>query len=493
MKATLLLVIGATGARAWRTHIVSHTLDADDSPSLMTALSSANLTANATILFEKGQTYNIFTPIKFPVLTNVEVRIEGNLTYPDDISVIQNIVGSSNFPGAWFTFSGGSNVTLRGSTDPEWGWVDGHGQAWWDTNQQVNRPHGWAFSKITNGVIRDMKIWKPIGWNFATSGSTNLHAFNNKIVAVSDSDVSSVDTLQRMDLISIPSPSLSIRSLGKGGQVADVQDVLIENVVMKNSLYGARFKSWTGGNGLARKSAPNYGPNLLKNSDHPTALPGRTSPSSMFLFPYTLHKTIGIKESDHAPTPQAPTTPTLQISSSRISKGRSRIVPMSKVRALVIHAGTFFRIFPERRRKRCTIPRLFRYSVPGATGKEVAIFDLYPNTATNVVARDIFPVTETGAPVRVMCNSSTIFVIPSASTPSTYLHSLSSSVPAVTNHSLAWNSPRLAIPAFSQGCANGAQNREEGDENSGEASVSAFIPSAKTVTPEFNVNEAKLA
>lgn len=54
---------------------------------------------------------------------------------------------------------------------------------------------------------------QPIGWNFATSGSTNLHAFNNKIVAVSDSDVSSVDTLQRMDLISIPSPSLSIREL----------------------------------------------------------------------------------------------------------------------------------------------------------------------------------------------------------------------------------------------------------------------------------------
>ncbi len=49
-------------------------------------------------------------------------------------------------------------------------------------------PHGIAFNKITNGVIRDMKIWKvmiisggnyihflnsfskPIGWNFATSG-----------------------------------------------------------------------------------------------------------------------------------------------------------------------------------------------------------------------------------------------------------------------------------------------------------------------------------
>lgn len=34
------------------------------------------------------------------------------------------------------------------------------GVQWWDAVQQVNRPHGWAFSKITNGVIRDMKLWK---------------------------------------------------------------------------------------------------------------------------------------------------------------------------------------------------------------------------------------------------------------------------------------------------------------------------------------------
>jgi polygalacturonase len=45
---------------------------------------------------------------------------------------------------------------------------------------------------------------------------------------------------------------LSIGSLGKGGSVASVNNVLIQNVVMKNSLYAARFKSWTGGNGLAK-------------------------------------------------------------------------------------------------------------------------------------------------------------------------------------------------------------------------------------------------
>ena len=31
---------------------------------------------------------------------------------------------------------------------------------------------------------------QPIAWNFATSGATNLHVYNNKIIAVSDTDVS---------------------------------------------------------------------------------------------------------------------------------------------------------------------------------------------------------------------------------------------------------------------------------------------------------------
>ena len=66
------------------------------------------------------------------------------------------------------------------------------------------------------------------------------------------------------------------------------------------------------------------------------------------------------------------------------------------------------------------------YAVPGATGKEVIIFDLYPGTgmsfqcqesdrhsipyaaATNILAKDIIGVTETLSPTRVMCNASTV-------------------------------------------------------------------------------------
>ncbi|KDQ31591.1 glycoside hydrolase family 28 protein [Pleurotus ostreatus PC15] len=277
-------------AHAWKVFEVPHVDGQDDTPALAAAL--ANFTADSTILFKKGVTYNIFTPITFPVFTNVEVRIEGNLTYPEDIPTVQGEDRLSGIPYR-FSFSGGTNVTLRGSTDPHWGWVDAHGQAWWDAMEQTNRPHGWAFRKITNGVIRDMKLWKPIAWSFSTSGSTNLHAFNNKIVAVSNSQVlfpsRDADIVLILclgfsaggtnmlfennwiqngdDCITVGNGAknihfrnaycegghgLSIGSLGKGGQVADVQNVLIENVVMKSSLYGARFKSWTGGQGLAR-------------------------------------------------------------------------------------------------------------------------------------------------------------------------------------------------------------------------------------------------
>jgi hypothetical protein len=92
-----LLVALATplSAFAWTTYIVPHAPGSDDTPALLTALNSGNLSVNATILFQKGTTYNIFSPITFPKFTNVEVAIEGNLTYPDDIATVQAKVAAS--------------------------------------------------------------------------------------------------------------------------------------------------------------------------------------------------------------------------------------------------------------------------------------------------------------------------------------------------------------------------------------------------------------
>ncbi|KIM38231.1 glycoside hydrolase family 28 protein [Hebeloma cylindrosporum] len=394
---TLFAIVRLVGA--WSTFTVPHSPGNDDTPALLAAL--PGFATNSTILFQEGITYNIFTPIKFPVLNNVDIRIEGNLTYPADIPTIQAIVGDSSFSGYWFAFSGGNNVTLRGSQNPKWGWVDGHGQAWWDAQQQVNRPHGWAFSKINTGVIRDMKLWKPIAWSFSTSGSNNIHAFNNKIVAVSDTKSFPFNTdgfsaggtnllfennfiqngddcltvgnnaqnIQFRNSYCEGGHGLSIGSLGKGGAVANVQNVLIENVTMKDSLYGARFKSWTGGSGLAR--------NVTWRNIHFSGVP----------FPIYVTQNYWDQTTGPRPNPSNLSNTHIQDFVFQDFTGIVKDVPY--VEGSCISDPCW-------------------YAVPGATGKEVAILDLYPDTAVNVVAKRIIATTETHSAVAVMCNSTAI-------------------------------------------------------------------------------------
>ncbi|KAK0465961.1 pectin lyase fold/virulence factor [Desarmillaria tabescens] len=363
-------------SHAWSTFVVPHTDGQDDTPGLMASL--ANFMSNSTILFQKGVTYNIFTPVEFSKLTNVEVAIEGNITYPSDIATVQ---------GHWFSFSGGDNVTLRGSTDPDWGWVDAHGQGWWNTMEQTNRPHGWSFKKVNNGVIRDMKIWKPIAWNFATSGSTNLHAFNNIIMAVSDNasafpfnttGFSAGGTnmlfennhiVNGDDCITVGSGAsnihfrnsycegghgLSIGSLGKNGAVSDVQDVLIENVTMKDTLYAARFKSWTGGNGLARNITWK---NIVFDN-----------------VPFPIYVTQNYWDQEVGAQPNS-----------------------TDVNSTHIEDMTFQNFSGTIREAPCVSDPCWYY-VANATGKEVVIFDLYAGTATNI----------TGSIVDVMCDPTTV-------------------------------------------------------------------------------------
>ncbi|KIK71449.1 glycoside hydrolase family 28 protein [Collybiopsis luxurians FD-317 M1] len=405
---SLFVLQNALLVKSWSTFVVPHAPGKDDTPALTAALKK--FSTNSTILFEKGITYNIFTPIKFPVLTNVDVRIEGNLTYPTDIPTIQNIVASSSFPGAWFTFTGGTNVTLEGTTDPEWGWVDGHGQAWWNINQQTNRPHGIAFSKINNGVIHDIKIWKPIGWNFATSGSQNLHIYNNVILAVSDNASAfpfntyalALELFFRFsaggsnmlfennhvengdDCITIGNGAinihvrnsycanghgLSVGSLGEGGSVANVQNVLFENSVMNNSLYGARFKSWTGGNGFAKNITWR---NISFNN-----------------VPFPIYVTQNYWDQEDGPKPNSTSLNNTHVEDFLFDNFSGTIKDVPFVEGSCVTDPCW-------------------YFVPGATGKEVIILDLYPNTTSNILAKDIHAKTETGAPVAAMCSPDTV-------------------------------------------------------------------------------------
>ncbi|EIN14757.1 hypothetical protein PUNSTDRAFT_154807 [Punctularia strigosozonata HHB-11173 SS5] len=391
-------------------YTVPHIAGADDMPALIAALAvtpaTANstspvITSNTTILFKKGVTYNTWTPIRFPTLTNVVISIQGNLTYPDTIEEVQAGVTSSTYGGSWFTFTGGSNVTLEGSMDPKWGWVDGKGQQWWDAVNQTNRPHGWAFSKIKGGIIRNMKLWKPVAWNFATSGSDSVHAYNNQIYAVSDSAAFPFNTdgfsaggtnllfennhiENGDDCLTVGSGAinitfrdsfckgghgLSIGSLGKGGAVANVQNVHIENVIMKDSLYAARFKSWTGGNGLARN------------------ITWKNVAFSNVMFP--IYVTQNYWDQGTGPKPNTTSPNNTHIEDFTFQGFAGSIRDTGYVEGSCVTDPCW-------------------YAVANATGHEVAIFDLYEGTASNVVAKDIFAYTETGDVGDVMCDPTTI-------------------------------------------------------------------------------------
>ncbi|EGO19068.1 glycoside hydrolase family 28 protein, partial [Serpula lacrymans var. lacrymans S7.9] len=388
----LLPLLLSTHIHAWTTYTVPHSTGSDDTPALLSALQDTTYTSDVTILFAPNTTYNVWSPIVFPVFTNVEVRIEGNLSYPTNMTTVQSKI----------SFMGGNNVTLRGNTDPDWGWVDGHGQQWWNIMEQAGRPYGWLFGNITNGVIRDMKIYKPIAWNFLTTGSSYLHVFNNIILAGSDNAsfpfntdgfsaggtdmlfernhvhngddcitvINGAKNITFRDSYCEGSHGLSVGSLGKAGQDSQVSDLLFENVIMNHTLYGARFKSWTGGNGLAQNA---------------------TWRNIMFIdVMFPIYVTQNYWDQNVGPKPNSTNTNETHIENFLFENfvGVINDTP-GYVEGSCISDPCW-------------------YAVTNATGKEVVIFDLYPDTATNIVAKDIFARTLTGAPVAAMCNTSTI-------------------------------------------------------------------------------------
>jgi len=77
-------------AVAWTTYIVPHSEGNDDAPALAAAFAAdPKLATDATIIFQRGVTYNILTPILFPRFENVIVSVKGNLSYGADIQATQ--------------------------------------------------------------------------------------------------------------------------------------------------------------------------------------------------------------------------------------------------------------------------------------------------------------------------------------------------------------------------------------------------------------------
>ncbi|KAE8442151.1 hypothetical protein EG329_003802 [Mollisiaceae sp. DMI_Dod_QoI] len=264
---------------------------ADDSPAVAAAF--AKCSSNSVIVFSEGVDYNIFTPISATNLSNVAIQMQGNLHLPQNVTAIQNLVNASNaltYSSAlyWFTFAGPS-LDWVGTSNVSNSWINSYGQAWWDLNPVngtgiANRPHLLSFN-TTNGSIAHLKSRKPIGWNvqllgsnitvtdtiidaYSTSGSfpfntdgfdvtaTNVRIYNSVIFNGDDAiavQSGSHNVLFQGGSIGYQTHGMSIGSLGQNqASFANVSNIHFDDITVINGVYAARFKSWIGGQGLAK-------------------------------------------------------------------------------------------------------------------------------------------------------------------------------------------------------------------------------------------------
>lgn len=256
---------------------------ADDSAAVSQAF--AQCATDSVIIFEEGVNYNIFQPITATNLSNVKIRMHGNLHLPQNITAVQNIV--SDGTSTWFTLEG-PKVDWIGPEDVNNGWIDSYGQPWWDANPAGssgidNRPHLMSF-KSSQATMKYFRSRKPIAWNVKLHGqditvshaiidatSTGSFPFNTDGFDVEGTNIQITDSIMYNgdDAIAVGADShdilftrntigyqthgMSIGSLGKDPtDFANISNIRFDDVTVVDGLYAARFKSWSGGTGLVK-------------------------------------------------------------------------------------------------------------------------------------------------------------------------------------------------------------------------------------------------
>ena len=87
------LVFGASTDRPKRCIIPSSNGTTDDSPAVAQAF--CQCASNSVIEFQRGVDYYANTPISATNLSNVEIRMNGNIHLPRNITAVQEIVNGS--------------------------------------------------------------------------------------------------------------------------------------------------------------------------------------------------------------------------------------------------------------------------------------------------------------------------------------------------------------------------------------------------------------
>ncbi|TMW97959.1 hypothetical protein EJD97_004734 [Solanum chilense] len=257
----------------------------DDTKALETAWEAACKVQGATLEIPSEFQF-LINPITLqgPCMPNFVFQINGIILGPPKVGSWPK---SSLFQ--WLNLKWMHNFTIQGT-----GTLDGQGYNWWKLSQidffQVikksknipdMKPTVLRFYGSYNVTIRDVKIInspqchlkfdnsKGVKINNVTisapessPNTDGIHLQNTQDVEIHHSNIGTGD-----DCISIqtgcsnihvhhmncgPGHGISIGGLGKDKSVACVSDIIVDNVNLQSTMYGARIKTWQGGVGSVK-------------------------------------------------------------------------------------------------------------------------------------------------------------------------------------------------------------------------------------------------
>ncbi|RUS34724.1 pectin lyase fold/virulence factor [Jimgerdemannia flammicorona] len=271
--ATVFLV-GSTFATTVCT--VPHKPGGDDYNAI--ALAFASCSQNAQVVFQSGVVYNLNQPLNVTGLNNVQIKLDGSISLPNNILY-------KNKTTAFIAISG-TNVDIIAPADSSQnGRIIGNGQVWWDKGISSGR-YATLQVSVKRGSIQNLKIEQSPFYNLVLDHSSHLRIDGIKFTSVSANsnlprntdgidffyssfiNVSNAQITNGDDCISVKSNNtdlyfnhvkcvgshgISIGSLGITPGVYEYSlRIRADDTSCTNCSNGARIKTWPGGVGLVQ-------------------------------------------------------------------------------------------------------------------------------------------------------------------------------------------------------------------------------------------------
>ncbi|EPB86984.1 hypothetical protein HMPREF1544_06202 [Mucor circinelloides 1006PhL] len=253
-----LLTLAASFAQAATTCTVAK--DASDDATTITAAFNA-CKNGGTVVFTKGQTYNLKSLVSVTGLKNVNVQFYGTVNLP---------AYNTKFDGqSSYFFIKGDNIKWDGKNI---GSFVGGGQDWWNAQDKkapsVFRITATGSSFVSFKISQSPRAHLGITSSddvlldditlHSVSGNSNLPKNTQNIVVQGSSFTvgddclainGNVSNVTLTDVTCTNGHGFSVGSLGKGGETDVVKDITVKNSACINCQNGVRIKTWPGGKG----------------------------------------------------------------------------------------------------------------------------------------------------------------------------------------------------------------------------------------------------